>query len=61
MAGYESSNKIVTKKIMKNLYICGDNESEAKPGNGLMSPRVNICAGHEANMILRLIMQNDEP
>lgn len=61
MAGYESSNKIVTKKIMKNLYICGDNESEAKPGNGLMSPRVSICAGHEANMILRLIMQNDEP
>ena len=46
---------------MKNIYICGDNESEAKPGNGLMSPRVNICAGHEANMILRLIMQNDEP
>ncbi len=61
MAGFESSNKIVTKKIMKNLYICGDGESEARPGNGLMAPRVSVCAGHQANMILRLIMENEEP
>ncbi len=31
MAGFESSNRIVTKKIMKNLYICGDGEAEAGP------------------------------
>ena len=61
MAGFESSNKIITKKIMKNLYICGDGESEARPGNGLMAPRVSVCAGHQANMILRLIMENEEP
>ncbi|MGN1481251.1 sulfur carrier protein ThiS adenylyltransferase ThiF [Porcipelethomonas sp.] len=61
MAGFDSSNKIITRKVMNNLYICGDNESEAKPGNGLMAPRVNVCAGHQANMILRLIMENDEP
>lgn len=61
MAGYESSNKIVTKKVMKNLYICGDGEAEARPGNGLMAPRVSVCAGHQANMILRLIMGNEEP
>lgn len=61
MAGFESSNAIQTRRIMNNLYICGDCESEAKPGNGLMAPRVSVCAGHQANMILRLIMKNDEP
>ena len=61
MAGFESANKIITKKIIKNLYICGDGESEAKPGNGLMAPRVSVCAGHQANMILRLIMEQEEP
>src|SRR5574344_580422 len=56
MAGYDSSNKIVTKKALKNLFICGDLEAEAKVGMGLMAPRVTICAAHQANMILRLIL-----
>src|SRR5574344_375278 len=56
MAGYESSNKIKTKKALKNLYICGDFEAEAKVGMGLMAPRVTLCAAHQANMILRLIL-----
>lgn len=56
MAGYFSSNKIQTKKIFDNLYVCGDFISESKINNGLMAPRVQICAGHQANMILRLIM-----
>ncbi len=61
MAGFSSSNTIQTRRITPSLYICGDLESAAKPGNGLMSPRVSVCAGHEANMILRLIMGIDEP
>lgn len=61
MAGFGSSNTIQTQKVTPSLYICGDGESAAKPGNGLMSPRVSVCAGHEANMILRLIMGIDEP
>lgn len=56
MAGYSSSNLIKTKRRTKRLYICGDFESEAEIGNGLMSPRVNICAAHQANMVLRLIL-----
>lgn len=55
MAGIESSNSITTKKINDKFYICGDGETEAKEGRGLMSPRVMVCAGHQANMILRLI------
>lgn len=56
MAGYESSNSIITKKVFKNFYICGDGKIGAEPGRGLMAPRVSICAGHQANIILRLIL-----
>lgn len=56
MAGYESSNSIITKKICSNFYLCGDGITDAKVGRGLMAPRVSICAGHEANAVLRLIL-----
>ncbi|PSH02977.1 MAG: thiamine biosynthesis protein ThiF [Acidobacteria bacterium] len=56
LAGYESGNFIATKRLMKNLYLCGDGTTEARIGRGLMAPRVSICAGHQANMVLRLIM-----
>lgn len=61
MAGYFSSNSIKTNRRFSRLYVCGDMEHEAKQGCGLMSPRVMICAGHEANMILRLILGEDTP
>ena len=60
MAGYESSNTIVTKKITDNFYLCGDRENGAMVGRGLMAPRVSICAGHQANMVLRLILGIEE-
>lgn len=60
MAGYESSNLIKTVKPMKRLYICGDLENGAGIGNGLMAPRVLICAGHQANMVLRLLLGIEE-
>lgn len=60
MAGYESSNTVVTKRRMKNLYLCGDGETGAMVGRGLMAPRVFICAGHQANMVLRLILGIEE-
>lgn len=60
MAGHDSSNLITTKRKMKNLYICGDEVNEAKEGNGLMAPRVQICAGHQANMVLRLLLNIED-
>ncbi len=60
LAGYFSSNSIITKKIKDNLYIVGDNTSESKPGCGLMAPRVGIAANHQANMVLRLILGEQE-
>lgn len=57
MAGYESSNTIQTKKITSHFYLCGDQVTSAQPGNGLMAPRVSICAGHQANAVLRIIIE----
>lgn len=56
MGGYFSSNSIVTERRFSRLYVCGDMESEAKMGCGLMAPRVSICAGHQANMALHLLV-----
>lgn len=56
MAGYFSSNSIVTRKIKNNFYLIGDGENEAKPGCGLMAPRVAIAANHQANAVLRIIL-----
>ena len=55
MAGYLSSNTIKTKKLMKRLYLCGDGETDSADVNGLMAPRVAICANHQANAVLRII------
>jgi sulfur carrier protein ThiS adenylyltransferase len=60
MAGYASSNLIRTERKMNNLYVCGDMENGARIGNGLMAPRVQICAGHQANMVLRLLLGIEE-
>lgn len=56
MAGYGSSNSIVTKKINNKFYICGDGNSGIEDGICLFAPRVSICAGHQANMALRLLL-----
>lgn len=56
MAGYFSSNTICTTKINDRFYLVGDRENGAQPGNGLMAPRVSIAANHEANAVLRIIM-----
>lgn len=55
MAGLESSNTITTKKLTNNFYLCGDGITQAQEGCGLMAPRVGICAGHMANMVLRIL------
>jgi sulfur carrier protein ThiS adenylyltransferase len=59
MAGYGSGNAIKTKKINDHFYVCGDGVSGARPGMGLMAPRVTICAAHQANMVLRCILGLD--
>jgi sulfur carrier protein ThiS adenylyltransferase len=60
MAGFASSNSIRTVRPMPRLYVCGDLETGAAVGTGLMAPRVQICAGHQANMVLRLLAGEED-
>lgn len=59
MAGYGSANSIRTRKLNDRFFICGDGTSDSMAGMPLMAPRVTICAAHEANMVLRLILGID--
>lgn len=56
LAGYFSNNSIRTKRISDKFYLIGDDISEAKSGCGLMAPRANLAAAHQANTVLRIIM-----
>lgn len=56
LAGFEPGNTIITRKMGKTLTIVGDLVTEAKPGTGLMPPRVGIAAHHQANAVLRIIL-----
>ncbi|WP_297192905.1 thiamine biosynthesis protein ThiF [uncultured Campylobacter sp.] len=59
LAGYGNSNLIKTRKIAKNFFVCGDLKSAARLGNGLIAPRVNICAAHQANLVLELLANKE--
>ena len=56
MAGLGSANEIITRKIRDNFYLVGDNYSDYEEYSGIMSTRVMICAAHQANVVLRLIV-----
>ena len=56
MAGLGSANEIITRKVRNNFYLIGDNYSDYEEYSGIMSTRVMLCAAHQANMILRLIL-----
>ena len=60
MAGLGSANEIVTRKIKDNFYLIGDNYSDYKEYSGIMSTRVMICAAHQANVVLRLILGEEK-
>ena len=56
MAGYDSGNSIVTRKVTKRFYVCGDGKSDVNDGIGLIAPRVMLCAAHQALTAIRLIL-----
>ncbi|MCL2294786.1 MAG: sulfur carrier protein ThiS adenylyltransferase ThiF [Spirochaetes bacterium] len=60
MNGYGSANNIKTKRTLKNLYVCGDSMPAEQDGIGFMAPRVIVCAAHQANMALRLLLNIEE-
>lgn len=58
MAGYGDANEIQTHRMMNRLYVCGDQSTDIEDGIGLMAPRVTVCAAHEANKVIQLIIEN---
>lgn len=59
MAGYGGSNEIRTRKVFSHYYLCGDEVSDVEHCGGLMAPRVMLCAAHQANKILELIIEHE--
>ncbi|MBP3633301.1 MAG: thiamine biosynthesis protein ThiF [Oscillospiraceae bacterium] len=55
MAGMDTPNTIKTRKIMKRFYLCGDEVSDVADTIGLVSPRVMLCAAHQAHTVLRIL------
>ena len=55
MSGLHTGNTIQTKRLGKRLYICGDGISDITSDGTLFSPRVMLCAAHQANTVLRII------
>lgn len=60
MAGAGSVNQIQTRKAMKRLYLCGDGETDVAEYGSLFASRVAVCAGHQAHMVLRLLLGETE-
>ncbi|HQB38718.1 MAG TPA: sulfur carrier protein ThiS adenylyltransferase ThiF [Deltaproteobacteria bacterium] len=60
LAGYGPNNEIITRKVSRRLYLSGDGTSAARPGSGLMAPRVAIAAGHQANQVVRIILGEED-
>ena len=54
LAGYGNANTIKTKKLAKNIFVCGDNKTDFI-AEGVMAPRVMIAAGHQANKVVEII------
>ena len=60
MAGIGSANEIITRKIRDNFYLIGDNYSDYEEYSGIISTRVMLCAAHQANVVLRLIVGEEK-
>lgn len=56
MAGMGPANPIQTRKVMNRLYLCGDGQTELEREGSLAASRVQICAAHQANAVLRLVL-----
>ncbi|MFW6172039.1 MAG: sulfur carrier protein ThiS adenylyltransferase ThiF [Planctomycetota bacterium] len=60
LAGYGHESTLAVQKMATNIYVVGDLETAARPGCGLMAPRVGIAASMQANLALRLIVEGRE-
>ena len=55
LAGWGKNELLHSRKI-DNLYICGDEETDLQIGISPMAPRVGIVANMQANLVLKLLL-----
>lgn len=60
LAGWGKSDQIRTKKINKNSYIVGDFTTEVSLQSPPFSPRVNIAAAKQADVVFNHILEVDK-
>ncbi len=56
LAGYGPSDAIRCHRLGPRFFTVGDLHSEARPGTGLMAPRVGVAAHAQANLVLRIAL-----
>ncbi len=56
MAGFGSANEIRTRRVTERFYLCGDGVSEVSADSALVSARVMLCAAHQAQTALRILL-----
>ncbi|MDH4320096.1 MAG: sulfur carrier protein ThiS adenylyltransferase ThiF [Desulfobulbaceae bacterium] len=59
VAGFGDNNTIRTSRIADRVFLVGDGESAAAPGQGLMAPRVGVAAHQQANQVVRILLGED--
>ena len=58
MAGMKPANTIVTRRVTKRFYLCGDGESDVDITGRIFPSRVALCAAHQAHAVLEIIAEN---
>jgi sulfur carrier protein ThiS adenylyltransferase len=56
LAGHAPADAIRTHRLGPRLFVVGDLENAARPGMGLMAPRVGVAAHAQANLVLRILL-----
>ena len=56
MAGIHSPNSIKTRQLTKHIYICGDGISDVSTENSLYSTGAMLCAAHQSQTVLRILL-----
>jgi sulfur carrier protein ThiS adenylyltransferase len=57
LSGFGENVKIRQRRV-GDLYICGDEASEPRPGISPMAPRVGVVANMQANLAVELLVKN---
>lgn len=61
LAGYGSTNAIVTERMAENLYVVGDLTSDIRDGHPLFASRVMAAAAAQAHAVVRVLLGYLEP